>query len=283
MRPDSHQRNKIRRNNNKKTTENKNSSGYSYNSQEQYHSTYHGKLVLDYNTATIPEERKKELLDFCKRVNIRFNRLELLNTAFNHKSISNEKHELVNNERLEFLGDSVLGLVTASYLYRNVHRPEGELAKIKGAAVSENALAPIGFKFGLDKLLVLGHGEEKDGGRKKQALIADCMEAVIGALYLDSGFQAAQKYVLSFIKPEVDKNVSEGTHDYKTILQEKSQAILKINPTYELKNVIGPANAREFTVFVHLGDKVYGPCKASSRKKAEQIAAKIALEDITKH
>ena len=282
MRPDSHQRDKNRKNKNRYQCEKQNSSGYLYSNQEKNHTEFNGKLILDYNTEPISDYRKKELLDFCKRVNIRFNRLELLNTAFNHKSVSNEKHEVVNNERLEFLGDSVLGLVTASYLYRNVHRPEGELAKLKGAAVSENALAPIGFRLGLDKLLVLGHGEEMDGGRKKQAIIADCMEAVIGALYLDSGFQAAQKYVLSFIKPEVDKNLTEGTHDFKTILQEKSQAILKINPTYELKNVTGPSNGKVFTVIGHVGERTYGPCKASSRKKAEQLVAKLALEDITK-
>ena len=145
--------------------------------------------------------RKQDLTDFCKRVNIHFKNIELLDQAFYHRSVTNEKKHVHNNERLEFLGDSVLGMVTASYLYRTLENPEGDLAKIKSIVVSEKALAPVALKFGIDKLLVLGHGEEITGGRKKPAILADCMEAIIGAYYLDSGYKNAEKYVLEFIIP----------------------------------------------------------------------------------
>ena len=147
--------------------------------------------------------RKQDLTDFCKRVNIRFKNIELLDQAFYHRSVTNEKKHVHNNERLEFLGDSVLGMVTASYLYRSLENPEGDLAKIKSIVVSEKALAPVALKFGIDKLLVLGHGEEITGGRKKPAILADCMEAIIGAYYLDSGYNAAKKFILDLLTPEL--------------------------------------------------------------------------------
>ena len=147
----------------------------------------------------LTKERKHQLSDFCNRVGIKFKKIELLDQAFHHRSLTNEAHGVKNNERLEFLGDSVLGMVTAAYLYTNLDNPEGDLAKIKSAVVSEKALAPVALRFGIDKLLLLGHGEELTGGRTKPAILADCMEAIIGAYYLDSGYKAAEKYVLSFI------------------------------------------------------------------------------------
>ena len=143
--------------------------------------------------------KKEHLLGFCKNVGIKFKNLELLDQAFYHRSIQNEVHNVKSNERLEFLGDSVLGFATASYLYKNFDNPEGELAKIKSAVVSEKTLASIAKKIGIDKLLVLGKGEKLSGGSEKPALLADCMEAIIGAYYLDSGYENAEKYVLSFI------------------------------------------------------------------------------------
>ena len=114
-------------------------------------------------------------------------------------------------------------MVTAAYLYNNLENPEGDLAKIKSSVVSEKALAPVALRFGLDKLLVLGKGEELSGGRTKPAILADCMEAIIGAYYLDSGYKAAEKYVLSFIIPEINKVITFGMKDYKTELQERFQ------------------------------------------------------------
>ena len=225
------------------------------------------------------KSRKEALNAFCKKVKIRFKNLELLDQAFHHRSITNEKKHIKNNERLEFLGDSVLGIVTAAYLYKNLDNPEGDLAKIKSAVVSEKALAPIALSLGIDRLLILGKGEENSGGRTKPAILADCMEAIIGAYYLDSGYKAAEKYVLSFIAPAIADTFSQGTKDFKTQLQEKFQKKTKQCPRYELISKTGPDHDQTFKVSVHLGDKVYGPVTAKSKKEAEQLAAKLALED----
>lgn len=234
--------------------------------------------IMKKNQSEINKERKKLLLDFCRAVNIHFKNLELLDQAFHHRSITNERKDFKNNERLEFLGDSVLGIVTASYLYNSLENPEGDLAKIKSYVVSEKALAPVALKFKLDKLLIMGHGEEMTGGRTKPAILADCMEAIIGAYYLDAGYKEAEKYVLSFIKPEVEKVLKFGLKDFKTILQEKYQKDYKICPKYELVAKHGPDHEQVFEVLVHLGDKTFGPAFGKSKKEAEQNAAKLALE-----
>lgn len=228
---------------------------------------------------TLTKDRKKQLSDFCNRVRIKFHDYELLDQAFHHRSLTNEKKGVKNNERLEFLGDSVLGMVTASFLYINLDNPEGDLAKIKSAVVSEKALAKVAFTFGIDKLLVLGHGEEMSGGRKKPAILADCMEAIIGAYYLDAGYKAAEVYVLSFIKPAVEEILSQGVKDFKTQLQEKFQKLTKQCPRYELISKTGPDHDQTFKVTVHLGDKAFGPASAKSKKEAEQLAAKLALDN----
>lgn len=227
----------------------------------------------------INPQRKSQLLYFCKQVDIKFHNLELLEQAFHHRSITNEKKGEKNNERLEFLGDSVLGMVTAAYLYNNLENPEGDLAKIKSSVVSEKALAPIAISLGIDKLLVLGHGEELSGGRDKPAILADCMEAIIGAYYLDSGYKCAEKYVLSFIIPEITKVCTNGLKDFKTVLQEKYQKLKKQCPVYELIKKSGPDHAQIFEVVVHLGNQTFGPAKASTKKEAEQLCAKLALDN----
>ena len=227
----------------------------------------------------LTKQRIKQLSEFCDRVGIKFKNLEHLDQAFHHRSLTNEAHGVKNNERLEFLGDSVLGMVTAAYLYKNSDNPEGDLAKIKSAVVSEKALAPVALDFGIDKLLLLGHGEEMSGGRKKPAILADCMEAIIGAYYLEAGYKNAEKYVLSFISPAVKEAFSDGVNDYKTQLQEKYQKKTKQCPRYELIAKSGPDHDQTFKVCVHLGDKTYGPVTAKSKKDAEQLAAKLALEN----
>ncbi|MCR5285888.1 MAG: ribonuclease III [Treponema sp.] len=231
------------------------------------------------NLNLLTQERKSQLLAFCKMVNIKFKDLSLLDQAFNHRSITNEKKEKKNNERLEFLGDSVLGMVTAAYLYNNLENPEGDLAKIKSSVVSEKSLSQIALVIGIDKLLVLGHGEEVSGGRHKNAILADCMEAIIGAYYLDSGYKCAEQYVLSLMIPEINKILQNGMKDYKTALQEKFQKKFKNTPKYELIKISGPDHQQVFEVIVHLNEKTFGPCKASSKKEAEQLCAKLALDN----
>ena len=222
----------------------------------------------------ISKERKHQLSEFCNRVRIKLHDYELLDQAFHHRSLTNEKKGVKNNERLEFLGDSVLGMVTASFLYKNLDNPEGDLAKIKSAVVSEKALAPIALSFGIDKLLVLGKGEESSGGRTKPAILADCMEAIIGAYYLDSGYKCAEKYVLEFIIPEINRTIATGTKDYKTQLQELYQKRTKTTPKYELASKSGPEHDRTFTVYVVLNDKKYGPASAKSKKRGRTDCCK---------
>ena len=230
-------------------------------------------------------ERKKRLLAFCKPLGLRFHDLSLLELAFRHRSYSNEDDDKrpVNNERLEFLGDSVLGLAAAAYLYKTFEdNPEGDLAKIKAVVVSEKTLAPIALRFGIDKMLVLGHGEELSGGRQKPAILADCMESIIGAYFLDSGYAAAEKYVLSFLVSEIEKvHDDRGSKDYKTLLQELYQKKTKECPRYETVSVTGPDHDRTFSVTVHLGDAAYGPESGKSKKEAEQKAAKKAYMFLT--
>lgn len=230
------------------------------------------------NNNLLSKERKSQLIKFCKSVKISFNNLDLLNQAFCHRSITNEIKYFKNNERLEFLGDSVLGMVTASYLYNHYDIVEGDLAKIKSVVVSEKILSEIALEINIQNLLILGKGEEKSGGRKKPAILADCMEAIIGAYYLDSGFKSVEKYVLSFMIPQIEKVFDSGIKDYKTILQEKFQKISKMCPRYELISKTGPEHAQVFSVVVHLNDMTYGPCSGNSKKLAEQEVAKLALK-----
>ena len=226
--------------------------------------------------------KKEHLLGFCKNVGIKFKNLELLDQAFYHRSIQNEVHNVKSNERLEFLGDSVLGFATASYLYKNFDNPEGELAKIKSAVVSEKTLASIAKKIGIDKLLVLGKGEKLSGGSEKPALLADCMEAIIGAYYLDSGYENAEKYVLSFIVPEIELICKEGMKDYKTLLQEEVQKKYKSFPKYEVIKKSGPDHNQTFEIVVQINDFVLGPEKGKSKNEAEQKVAKKALDFLKK-
>ena len=233
------------------------------------------------NNNLLSKERKSQLIKFCKSVKISFNNLDLLNQAFCHRSITNEVKYFKNNERLEFLGDSVLGMVTASYLYNHYDIVEGDLAKIKSVVVSEKVLSEIALEINIQNLLILGKGEEKSGGRKKPAILADCMEAIIVAYYLDSGFKSVEKYVLSFMIPQIEKVFDSGIKDYKTILQEKFQKISKMCPRYELISKTGPEHAQVFSVVVHLNDMTYGPCSGNSKKQAEQEVAKLALKSGT--
>lgn len=229
-------------------------------------------------SSEINKNRKADLLTFCKKLDLHFKNLDLLEQAFHHRSLTNEKKNIQNNERLEFLGDSVLGMVTAAYLYNLLDSPEGELAKIKSYVVSEKALAPVAIKYGINKLLIMGKGEEMTGGREKPAILADCMEAIIGAYYLDSGYKAAEKYVLAFIEPAVKDVLQNGMKDYKTLLQEVYQKNYKECPVYELVGKKGPDHDQIFEVVVHLGKETIGPLTGKSKKEAEQKVAKAALE-----
>jgi ribonuclease-3 len=231
---------------------------------------------------TLVPARKKVLTAFLKAAGIKFRKLELLNLSFVHRSVSNESGHKINNERLEFLGDAVLGAVTADLLYRNLgDRPEGDMAKIKAVVVSENILSGVAREFQIDNLLILGRGEELSGGRTKNAILADAMEALIGAIYLDSGYKAASVFVSRFISVEIDRVLkNRHSQDYKSLLQEFCQSLFKKYPVYRLIKRTGPEHERVFWVDVSVNGSVFGPATGKTKKSAEQEAAKLAYESL---
>lgn len=232
---------------------------------------------------SLSRQRKGELAVFQKAANLRFRSLELLNLSLTHRSCGNEDpHHVQNNERLEFLGDAVLGVVAASCLYELLpDRSEGELARVKSYVVSEEVLSEQAKALGIDACILLGKGEEQSGGREKRAILADAMEAVIGACYLDAGFETASRFVLSLVEPEVRK-VLQNRHrkDYKTILQEYVQKYRRGYPLYTVVKRTGPDHDRTFWISCAVGVDVYGPVSGKNKKEAEQNAAKSAYDAI---
>ncbi len=229
----------------------------------------------------IDKDRVNELKIFSNNLGIRFRSLDLLNLALTHRSVLNSTYEHINNERLEFLGDSVLGLSVTEYLYLILpDSKEGELAKIKAYVVSEEILSKIGFSIGLDKFILVGKGEEASGGRKKSAILEDAVEALFGAYYLDQGFKKSKKFVLSLLIPEIEL-VLKGDYkrDYKTIFQESVQKRDKVCPKYKMLKKSGPDHDARFTYQVTVNDIVCGVGEGKSRKIAEQNAAKEALKN----
>ncbi len=202
----------------------------------------------------------------------------LLARALTHSSYANERHvDTGDNERLEFLGDSVLGFITAEYLFAN-HRdfPEGELTKLRAYAVCEKSLFSYAEEIGLGNYLKLGKGEERTGGRTRPSVLSDAFEAVIAAIYLDGGMDEAKKFVLRFVVPYVEAKPT--FKDYKTMLQEVVQKNQGETLEYVLVSETGPDHDKCFTVEVHLNSNVIGRGIGGSKKKAEQNAAKEALE-----
>jgi ribonuclease-3 len=223
-------------------------------------------------------ERKKVLTAFQKTAGIRFKSLGLLNCSFMHRSVSNESSYKENNERLEFLGDAVLGAVTADLLYKELaNKPEGELAKIKAVVVSESILSGVARELQIDSLLLLGKGEDLSGGRQKNTILADAMEALIGALYLDSGYKIAYTFVGRWMGPEIRRVLDNRHHqDYKSLLQELTQRKYRNYPVYHLVKRSGPDHDRLFWIEVQVADKTFGPGMGKNKKSAEQEAARMA-------
>jgi ribonuclease-3 len=219
------------------------------------------------------------LRNFEKTIGIKFSDVSLLDTALTHRSCINE---LLNpddalrehNERLEFLGDAVLGQAVAAYLYKALpDAEEGELSRIKSVVVSEATLAAEGIRLGIPDLLLLGKGEELSGGRNKKALIADAFEAVVGAVFLDRGSGAASDFVYRELEGFIQATIHGQSKDYKTILQEYAQKYLRTLPVYRCDRIEGPEHERTFWISCVLGTKTYGPFSGKTKKEAEQTAA----------
>ena len=211
-----------------------------------------------------------------------FRNKALLENALTHSSYANENRErhLPDNERLEFLGDSILGFVVAEYLYRNFpDKPEGELTRIRADLVCEKNLARAAATIDLGGYLLLGHGEEHGGGRKRDSIVSDAMESVIAASYMDGGFQAAKEIIDRLILCDVPAGKPHN-FDYKTALQELVQRKKDQVLHYELTGESGPDHDKKFEVDVLLNGKPCGHGTGSSKKRAEQSAARAAIESL---
>ena len=203
----------------------------------------------------------------------------MLITALTHRSYVNEHKVKSDYERLEFLGDAVLDLVVADYLYTHYRESEGEMTKVRASYVCENANYCYGTELGLSKYILVGHGELKSHGNIKKAIVADIFEAIIGAIYIDLGYATARRVILNIIVPYIENPDISFFSDYKSALQEFVQTEQK-SLDYELIKEEGPAHDRVFTVCVKVDDIVYGEGVGSSKKEAEQEAARKALEKL---
>lgn len=217
------------------------------------------------------------MTDFEKKIGYEFKDKALLNRAMTHSSYANEKGTGLDNERLEFLGDSVLGFITAEYFFEEYKdKKEGELTKKRANAVCEKTLFEFAEVIGLGDMILLGKGEELTGGRHRPSVVSDAFEALIAAIYLDGGIEKAKEFVLPFI--ESVNSAKPILKDYKSTLQE----VLQQNPTEKFEYVVvresGPDHDKEFVVEIHMNSNVIGRGKGRSKKKAEQSAAKQALE-----
>ena len=215
-----------------------------------------------------------------KAIGYSFRNITLLQNALCHSSYANEhwRDSLKSNERLEFLGDSILGMVVADHLYRTFpDRPEGELTRMRADMVCEKALAAVANSLNLGKHLLLGKGEEQGGGRNRDSILADAVESVIAACYLDGGMDAAVQFIQKFILVEVPVTKLHNA-DYKTALQELVQQKKNQVLSYTLVGESGPDHDKRFEVEVKLNGKVVGVGSGSSKKRAEQDAARAAIE-----
>lgn len=216
-----------------------------------------------------------------------FSDIALLKKALTHRSFANEKHSnvTINNERLEFLGDSVLGMVISEYLLHQFpHEPEGKLSKTRSFVVNEKTLSRVASKkLNLGAYLLIGKGEENTQGRKKASLLADALEATFAAIYLDGGLEKVRTVIIGLLESEIHSVVFEKKQrDYKTELQEVTQGRLGVTPTYQVLSEHGPDHEKTFVVGLMIGQEEFGRGEGTSKKAAEQQAAKQALARLAK-
>ena len=212
-------------------------------------------------------------------IKYKFKNKQFILEALTHSSYSNENKSYSFNERLEFLGDSVLGIVISDYLFRNEQNlPEGELTKLRANIVCEESLSDVAKEINLGKHILLGRGEEATGGRDRISILADAFEAVIAAIYLDGGIENAKEFILDHMESIIQDSIKGRIfRDYKTHLQEVVQSKGESIISYNLAEEIGPDHNKRFVMEVSLDDKVLGRGEGKSKKEAEQSAAKQAL------
>jgi len=215
-----------------------------------------------------------------KVLKITFNDKDLLARALTHRSYLNEHKGIIqSNERLEFLGDSILQFLTSNYLYRNYKEPEGLLTSYRAAVVRTESLAEESEKLGVGEFLLLSKGEEAGGGRTRTYILANTFEALLGAIFIDRGLNACQTLLEETIFPKILKVVKRGDYkDNKSFFQEVAQEKVGITPTYQVLEESGPDHDKTFKVAVYVGDKIAGTGIGPSKQKAEEAAAESALK-----
>ncbi|MEE8484757.1 MAG: ribonuclease III [Nitrospinota bacterium] len=221
--------------------------------------------------------REKVLREFEKKIGYRFNNLDILNTALTHPSFLNENQikDQSHYERMEFLGDAVLGLIVCGHIYKEFpHYNEGNLSDIKSHVVSEKMLASIAKRMELGKYILFGPGEARTGGRRKNSIMANAFESALGAVYLDGGYEKARNYLLRLSKEDIVIHPPDREpFNYKGILQKKCQLFLGADPNYRLMGEKGPSHSRTFHIEVWAKNRRLGAGKGRSKKEAEQKAA----------
>ena len=223
----------------------------------------------------------KDFNTFQEGLGLQFNDLELLRQAFTHRSYLNEHRGEVtgHNERLEFLGDAVLELISTHFLYdKYPDKPEGELTAYRAALVNAVTCAEIAHEIGMNDFLLLSRGEAKDTGRARNILLANAFEALVGAIYLDQGYDAAKQFITKHLFPKIDAIVSEKLwQDAKSALQERAQETEGVTPSYAVVRETGPDHDKHFIVGVYIKDAVVAEGSGKSKQEAEQSAAREAL------
>lgn len=228
------------------------------------------------------KDRHTVLKDLQQKLHMLFNDINLLDTALTHSSYANGKTGIEFNERMEFLGDSVLQLTISEYLFAHyLNKNEGELTKVRSLIVCENSLYTIASAWELGKYLRMSKGEELTGGRTRTSILADCVEAIIAAVYIDSGFEVAKDFIIKNFHVLIEKAISnEIVLDYKTKLQETLQKNGDVSILYKIIKLEGPPHRRNFFIQVHVNGSLLGCGEGHSKKEAEQNAAKVALEGL---
>ena len=229
---------------------------------------------------------RKDSEELLKKIGYKFKNKMYLKEALTHRSYSNEteRGKRFNNEKLEFLGDAILNLITTEYIYELYEKKtEGELAKLKSKIISEPVFSTIASDIQLGEYLYLSNGEIMSGGRNRRSILGDAFEALIGAIFKDSDYYTAKNVALKFLLGKINKlEEIEGTGDYKTVLQEFVQGRYKKMPEYKLLGTKGPDHDKVFEICVRWNNKIYGVGVGRSKKEAEKHAAKEALEKLKK-
>jgi ribonuclease-3 len=219
--------------------------------------------------------------NLAQKIGVEFKNIKLLEQAVTHRSYLNENrgYALDHNERLEFLGDAVLELVVTEHLFNNFTNPEGELTSWRAALVNGEMLSKIAKRLGVEEYLLMSKGESKDTGRARVYLLANALEAIIGAVYLDQGYEIVKNFILREVVVELEVILKDKSYmDPKSYFQEKSQELVKITPTYRVTKEWGPDHDKHFVMGVYLGSELIAEGEGNSKQDAQREAAKNGLE-----